>query len=108
MQNWAFLLFVAACGFAASGLLSSAHRVLSEVELGFRLDLKGPATILWSVFLCMFAGPYILVNLALPFWRAGRIPASGLAAVAAIAVVWSFCAGVLVVQLIAILGLVSF
>lgn len=105
MTDWTLMLFVIASGFTAAGLLSAIHRAVSGSDAEMRLSVASPLAVFWSILLCAFAGPYIAVSHAWPYWRQGDLPHHRMALVAAISGIWSFCSGVFVVQFCALIGL---
>lgn len=103
------VLFVLACGFVSAGLLNAVHLVLQgqEEELppnGMVLYFHTPAAIAWSMFVCTFAGPYLVLSQGLRFWQLGHLPNSVLSFCAVISLVWSFCSGVFIVEIAQALG----
>jgi hypothetical protein len=68
-------------------------------EAGFRALFETPSQVLWSLLLCTFAGPWIILSASLGVWRVGAMPTRWLAAAAALCATWSFCSGVVIVQM---------
>jgi len=99
------IAFAMACGFTAAGFVASLYRVSQGGEAGFRALFTSPSQVLWSFLLCTFAGPWIILSAALRVWRVGRMPTAWLAFSAAVAATWSFCSGVVIVQLSLLAGL---
>ncbi len=99
MSALAATAYVIACGFTAAGFLVSLYRTAHVDQPAFHARFDTFASALWSLALCTFAGPWILVNAALGTWRMGRLPVALVAVAALVSVVWSFCSGVVLVQL---------
>jgi hypothetical protein len=99
MTGFQAVAFAIACGFTAAGLLASLYRLANNGEAGFRALFDTPSQVLWSVLLCTFAGPWIILSASLHVWRRGRMPAPWLAFATALCAVWSFCSGVVIVQM---------
>lgn len=107
MYELDMLAFVPASGFAAAGFLGALHRVLGGEGPGFRLNRSSAAAAVWSFFVCMFAGPYIVGSGTWRTWRAGRLPHAMLLPAALLVLVWSFCAGAFVAQFWMLTGMIQ-
>lgn len=99
MNGLSAIAFAMACGFTAAGFVASLYRFANHGEAGFRAVFGSPSQALWSLMLCTFAGPWIILSASLDVWRGGRMPAAWLAFAAALCATWSFCSGVVIVQL---------
>lgn len=98
------ILFVVACGFVTAGLLNAIHLSLQgQVEEatgnGLVLYFHSPIAIAWSMFICVFAGPYLIVSQGLRFWMDEHLPFGALAFCGVISIVWSFCSGVFMTEI---------
>ncbi|MFZ1814240.1 MAG: hypothetical protein WBO55_05725 [Rhizobiaceae bacterium] len=107
MPVWMFVSFVVASGLTAAGILAEVHRLLSNESPTFRLAQGSPVSILCSVLLCMFAGPWLTLNLAWVHGWKGDAPLPLLAVAGLVSLVWSFCSGAFVIQLAALVGLLQ-
>lgn len=105
MSLLAVTAYVIACGFTAAGLVAAAFRVAFGANPRFHARFDTFLAAGWSLLLCMFAGPFILVSAAISRWRRGRISAPVAAVATLTALVWSFCSGVVLVQLALLAGL---
>lgn len=105
MNNWMIVFFAVASGFTAAGILGSLHAVITGSPAGFRLRAN-PVYALLSFFVVMFAGPYIFARNVLVYRRSRRLPMSLAVFATGICLVWSFCAGVFVVQILLFAGLI--
>ena len=107
----ALVLFVIACGFVSAGLLNAIHLMIQgpQEELppnGMVLYFDTPGAIAWSMFICMFAGPYLVISHGLKLWTAGHLPSPVVGFCCLISLVWSFCSGVFIVEVIHAAGFV--
>lgn len=101
--DWTLFAWIIVSGYVAAGFLNALHRFLSDA-LGGKTDklilpLDRPEAVIWSAFICSFAGPYLIVFHGLHFWRRSQLPLSGLLLCALVSLFWSFCCGILIVQL---------
>ncbi len=94
------VLFAVACGMTAAGLVSSLHRALAGEAAGFRVPAGSPPAALWAVMLSLFAGPFFVISIALPAGTASSHFYLRAAFAAVLALAWSFCSGVVVIQLL--------
>ena len=106
MQSFGILLFILASGFIAAGLISAMHHTVSGTHAGLRLSFADPLVATWSLFVCLFAGPYIVIKGAMIRWSHGAVSGVILTSCALLSVFWSFCSGVFVVQTLHIVGLI--
>lgn len=98
MSGFTAIAFAMACGVTAAGVITSLYHISHPARAGFRARFGSPAQALWSVVLCTFAGPWIMLSAALHVWRAGRLPVAWAAVALMISAMWSFCSGVVIVQ----------
>lgn len=96
--DFLFSLFIAATGFATSWIALEIARSLGwrcfqepGHEIGF---LRKAATLT----LAALVGPRLLVTIGYQRWRHGSVSLPLYAAIAVIAVGWSMCSGVVVLQ----------
>lgn len=104
---WWLVAFMIASGFTTAGLLSSLHSSVAGDGPDFRLSFDNPLSAFWSAFVCLFAGPVIVLKNAANHWVSGLLPFSVLLFCFALSAMWSFCSGVFVVQLAAMFGLIQ-
>jgi len=97
------VLYVLVAGFVAAGLLNALHPAIvgenrqdSSPVLELRFDT--PASIAWSMIVCVFAGPYLLVRNSYQFWRLDILTAPALLVCLVLSAIWSFCSGVVIVE----------
>jgi hypothetical protein len=99
MDGFAAVIFAIACGIAAAGLVSSLHQAVAGEAAGFRVPAGSPFAAVWALLLSLFAGPFFVISIALPAGMATRRFALRGTAAAILALAWSFCSGVVVIQL---------
>ncbi|MGB7286682.1 MAG: hypothetical protein WBC71_07115 [Salaquimonas sp.] len=104
------IFFVMASGFVAAGLLNAVHITLQNAideppANGMALYFHSPPAIAWSMFVCTFAGPYLVLSQSLHFWKQGHLPFPVLALCMFLSLIWSFCSGVFIVESAIALGL---
>lgn len=103
-QGAILIILVLASGLTAAGLLSAMHRIVWPDEEGddgrLVLHFDTPGAILWSIIICCFAGPWLLVSKGLHFWRRDILPPAGAALCVVLALLWSFCSGIVVIEML--------
>ncbi len=105
------MIYAMVCGFVAAGLLNELHLILQKEDAennkgrGLVMRFDSPVAVTWSMFICVFAGPYLVLSQGLRFWRMRILPGSALALCSLVSVVWSFCSGVFIVEAMFALGL---
>ena len=100
------IIFVMAFGFVASALTNRACALWSG-HGSFRVSFASTTSILTSFVLCMFAGPYLALENGFRHWLSGKISINWLMFAIFIGSIWSFCAGIFVIQFLAVLGVVQ-
>lgn len=94
------------------GFVSAAFLYTADTALRGRpsyLVIQSPSLfkVAGTFFFCMFVGPYITAERGIVFWLEGKITNAMLAVCGVVSVLWSFCAGVFVAQLLMVTGLVQ-
>jgi hypothetical protein len=105
MTGFIAIAFAVACGFTAAGLVTALYQATHASNAGFRALFGSPSQTLWSLALCTFAGPWIMLSAALHVWRGGRLPVAWVGVAAALSAAWSFCSGVVIVQAMLLAGM---
>jgi len=94
----AIAAYAAAAGFVAAGFIGSLYQLLTDQPPRFNVESGTVISGISSTFVCIFAGPFIIMRQAIR----GRIiedrPLGWLAASTVIAAGWSLCSGVIVLQ----------
>ena len=101
------IIFVIACGFVSAALLGSL-RAAANGNSPDRLTVSRGAPIATAITFayCMFAGPYLIVHKAVHAHREHVLPIAAFALVALLALLWSLCSGVFIVQALVLAGLI--
>ncbi|MCB1459488.1 MAG: hypothetical protein KDJ48_09550 [Nitratireductor sp.] len=107
MGDWWLFGFVIAFGFTTAGLIAGIHSAATASAPSFRLYLHSPLAVAWSVAVCMFAGPWLVLSQGLRYFANGRLPVPAFGLLAGLSVVWSFCSGVFVVELLLLLNVIG-
>ncbi len=95
----AIALYATAWGFVAAGILSSFYQLVTDKPVRFAVELGT----LWhgfvDILVCAFAGPFIIMRNAIRGRVIEHRPVGWLVASTAIAVGWSLCSGIVVMDL---------
>ncbi len=98
------LLFVFLAGLTLCGLSGTLLQILTGERLGFGPPFLRRDRLAASLAMTMVAGPFMLFNDALKARRYGRMGNPELVGAAAVCVVWLLSLGVLVLELVLLLG----
>ncbi len=96
--------YIASAGFVAAGLLGSLYQLVTSQPLRFTFASENLLIFLRDMFLCVFAGPFIIMRNAIRGRRIEKRPLGWLLASSTIAGMWSMCSGILVMNMALILG----
>lgn len=107
MDDWMLAAFVIACGFTLSGIVTSLDGMMHGGEARFTAAFASFGDAAWSIVLSAFGGPFIVAGAAFESWRRNGINAVALLAAGTLSAIWAFCSGVLMLQLLALAGLVG-
>ncbi len=107
MLEWNSVVLVPAIGFAAAGLVCAILRLVTAHESGFGMLRSLPGGFVPGFVVSMFAGPYLVVLDAANRWRDGRLTRPMAAITPVLALIWSFCSGVFVIETLILIGLVT-
>jgi hypothetical protein len=104
----ALAAYAVAAGFVAAGFIGSLYQLLTDQPPKFSVEADTLIAGVSSTFVCIFAGPFIIMRQAIR----GRVledrPLGWLAASAVIAAGWSLCSGIIVIELaIAVNGTIA-
>jgi hypothetical protein len=90
--------YIACAGFVAAGVLGSLYQLITQQPPRFAFDGEGLLPFLAGLFLCVFAGPFIIMRNAIRGRRIEKRPLGWLVASSTIAGMWSMCSGVMVIN----------
>lgn len=90
--------YIACAGFVAAGVLGSLYQLVTHEPPKFSLAGEGLLAFLAGIFLCVFAGPFIIMRNAIRGRRIEKRPLGWLVASSTIAGMWSMCSGVMVMN----------
>lgn len=107
MIAWQVWLLIPAIGFATAGVLSAMLQFSGGGGIRFPAYRGSSAALALSFAACMFAGPYLAVSILAERWRQGSLTAILAMTMPLIVLLWSFCAGVFVIEILATIGLVA-
>ncbi|SFO80273.1 hypothetical protein SAMN04488056_11338 [Cohaesibacter marisflavi] len=96
------LFYVTAVGFVCAGILASLYQVMARKPAGFRVSINSWPGIFASIFICTFAGPFIIMRNAVRGRRIEHRPIGWLFGSSAIASVWSACSGVFLLNVFSV------
>jgi len=97
MQDLFVAGYIACAGFIAAGVLGSFYQLLTNNPPRFTFPVESMAGAVFSVMVCVFAGPFIIMRNAIRGRRIENRPIGWLVASSTIAGMWSLCSGVIVV-----------
>ncbi len=94
------LLYSAAIGFVAAGIVASFYKMMTEETARFRLLGTTFWAALTTFLFCALSGPFIIMQQAVAMMREERNAVGWFAASFFIAALWSCCSGILVLELV--------
>lgn len=111
------IVFVLAAGFVAAGLLNALHLVLQQqfhetveedvLNPGLVLYFDTPGAIGWSMIVCVFAGPWLVLSQGIWFWKHDVLPTPVLGICGLLSLIWSFCSGVFIFEVVYAVGMLG-
>jgi hypothetical protein len=90
--------YIACAGFVAAGLLGSLYQLVTSQPPKFNFAGETVTGIVAGVFMCIFAGPFIIMRNAIRGRRIENRPVGWLVASSTIAGMWSMCSGLVVMN----------
>lgn len=105
MDGFILVVFIIAFGFVAASLVNHICGVISNNENGLKVSFDTTTQIVSAFFICMLAGPVLTMEHSFAYWRHGNLSNKIFCAAALISVLWAFCSGILIVQLLYLSGL---
>jgi hypothetical protein len=92
--------YCAAVGFVAAGVAASFYKMVTEEPAQFRMLGKGWPAAVTTFFFCAVTGPAIILNLILKNRFVDRGASATFLVGLAVALIWSICSGMLVLELV--------
>lgn len=99
LRDGLLVLYCAAVGFVASGVAASFYKMITKEPARFALLGQGWLAAVSTFLFCALTGPAIILDLILKS-RAERGAVGTLLVGLFVAVIWSFCSGILVLDLV--------
>ena len=106
-MNIALVSFIIAIGFVVSAIIHTVDRTIHGKNGGTTISFHSLRHFLFGFVFFMFVGPYVVLERGVTFWRFGGISFPVFAFSCAIALLWSFCSGIFVTQILMIAGVLS-
>lgn len=100
LRDGLLLVYCAAIGFVAAGIAASFFKMVTSEAPRFALLGDSWFGLATTFIFCALTGPAIIMDLAIRRRRSERDPIGWMFASAGIALLWSACSGVLVLQLL--------
>jgi hypothetical protein len=100
VSEYQVLAFCAALGFATAGTISSFYQLVTSQRADFSFPGTSFSAAAVTIFINMFAGPFILARTVLAGLRSREIRALTALAAVVIAGMWSSLAGIFYVSLL--------
>ncbi len=107
MENFGLVLFIIAMGFVTAAFVSSFVQPNAQEPDGLVLPLDSGPKIFALFIYCMFAGPYLVARNGLSVFVKHGLPFYMLGGCFIVSTIWSLCSGILIVQLLAIMGVIG-
>ncbi|WP_428641066.1 DUF6949 family protein [Roseibium sp.] len=96
--------YIACAGFVAAGVLGSLYQLVTKEPPRFNFTGESVLSFLAGMFMCIFAGPFIIMRNAIRGRRIENRPLGWLVASSTIAGMWSMCSGLFVMNVALILS----
>lgn len=92
------LVYIIVTGFVSSGVLANFYQWVHAKPVGFSINYETWLGGLGGVLFCVFAGPFIIMRNSLRGRRIEGRPVGWVFAASAIAALWSFCTGLMILH----------
>ena len=97
--------YAAAVGFVSAGIAGSFYQWVMAEAPQFRISYETFLSGVGSILFCAFVAPFIIMRNAIRGRRLERRPLGWLLASVAIAVTWSLCTGIILLEILVALTL---
>ncbi len=104
MLNVLTIVYLCTAGFVAAGFLASLHQMITSRPPQFALSAETFPQGLGYAVLCVFGGPFIIMRNAIRGRTIEHRPIGWLVASCVIALTWSLCSGVVLVNFASTIG----
>lgn len=85
-------------GFVSAGVIGSFFQLIKNQPPRFDFSAETIGAIASAIFVCLFAGPFIIMRNAIRGRRIEQRPVGWLVASSTIASMWSLCSGIVILQ----------
>ena len=92
------IVYLCVAGFVAAGFLSSLYQMITARPPQFVISADSLSQGLGGAIVCVFGGPFIIMRNAIRGRKIEGRPIGWLAASSLIALTWSLCSGVVLVD----------
>jgi hypothetical protein len=100
LRDGFLLIYCTAVGFVASGIAASCYKMITAEPARFAMLGSGwPATVATFLF-CALTGPAIVMDMVIKHRLGDRGAVAAVAAGLAVALLWSVCSGVIVLDVV--------
>ncbi len=96
-------IYIIFTGFVSSGVLGSFYQYWTMEPAGFSVKYDSWLKSFFGILFCIFAGPFIIMRNTLRGRKIEGRPLGWVVAASALATLWSFCIGVLILHTILML-----
>jgi hypothetical protein len=100
LRDALLLSYCAAVGFVAAGVAASFYKLMTQEPAQFRMLGKGWGAAVTTFFFCAVTGPAIIFDLILKSRFVDRGASTTFLVGLAVALIWSICSGILVLELV--------
>ena len=100
LRDALLLSYCAAVGFVGAGVAASFYKMVTHEPARFKMLGQGWLATITTFFFCALTGPAIILDLILKTRFADRSAGATFLAGVAVALIWSVCSGILVLELV--------
>lgn len=105
MSGILLAVFVVAFGFVTAAIITSVYGICFKVDEKVIISFETLQQAVLGIMFFMVSGPYLIFNNGVSLWKNGQIPTSFAGLCFAASLLWSFCLGILMIQLIMLTGI---
>lgn len=93
-------VYLIVTGFVSAGVLGSFYQWIRAEPVGFAVEYENWVHGFLGVLFCVFAGPFIIMRNTIRARRLEGRPFGWIVASSAIASLWSFCTGLIILHFV--------